>query len=878
MAVAGSLTYDTKIDKKGFEKGLSSLENATNKVTKGIITAVGAATTAIAGIGTASIKSYADLEQNVGGIETLFKENADKVIKNANNAYKTAGMSANQYMQTVTGFSASLLQSLKGDTEKASEVSNMALIDMSDNANKMGTSMESIQYAYQGFAKQNYTMLDNLKLGYGGTKEEMQRLLADAQKLTGIKYDITSLNDVFQAIHVIQENLEITGTTAKEAEDTISGSISSMKSAWDNFLNGSGTFDQFLETAKTVFDNIAKAAAELLPRIAKEIIDAIPDEIVNTMEELKNKVIEIIPYAEALGVVFLSWKIGTIIQNAVKGFQEAKLALSLYSLQAKGASIAQGLFNGTLTLGETLVGLLTGKVTLAQIATAGLSKAQAMLNAVMSANPITLIVIAIGALIAIFIVLWNNCESFRNFWINLWDNIKKIVSGAIDNIKKTFNKIISFVKSNWQGLLLLFVNPFAGAFKLLYDNCEGFRNFINNFIENVKNFFINGWNSIVSFFTETIPNAISTAISTVQETLATWGNNIATFFTETIPELWQSLIDWFINLPYNIGFALGEALGTILVWGMDIWNYLITNVPIWIESVGTFFSQLPGKIWTWLLTVINNVITWGTNVYNTATTWISNTINNIVSWFSQLPGRIWEWLCNAVNNIIQWGIDTYNTATNWISRTINSIVDWFAKLPGRIWTCLTNVINNVINWGRNLANKGLEAARNLFNNIVNTITSLPGQMLSLGENIVRGIWDGIGNLKNWIVEKVKELARGILDGMKSALGIHSPSKLFKDEVGRFIPQGVAVGIEADTDSALKAIGNMNDDIISEMNKAVAYETGSINAKASVKSNNSMLNVIQASISLDGSVEIDGQKAGKLMTPYITKTLRTGGAT
>lgn len=200
------------------------------------------------------------------------------------------------------------------------------------------------------------------------------------------------------------------------------------------------------------------------------------------------------------------------------------------------------------------------------------------------------------------------------------------------------------------------------------------------------------------------------------------------------------------------------------------------------------------------------------------------------------------------------------------------------RLPGRIWTCLTNVINNVITWGRNLASKGLEAARNLFNNIVNTITSLPGQMLTLGENIVRGIWDGMGNLKNWIVEKVKEFAKGILDGMKSALGIHSPSRLFKDEVGRFIPQGVAVGIEADTDSALRAINNMNDDIISEMNKAVAYETGSINAKASVKSNNSMLNVIQALISIDGSVEIDGQKAGKLMTPYITKTLRTGGAT
>lgn len=286
MAVAGSLTYDTEIDKKGFEKGLSSLENATNKAMKGVLTAVGAVTTAIVGIGTASIKSYADLEQNIGGVETLFKTSADKVIKNSENAYKTAGMSANEYMSTVTGFSASLLQSLGGDTEKAADVANMALIDMSDNANKMGTSMESIQYAYQGFAKQNYTMLDNLKLGYGGTKEEMQRLLSDAQKLTGVKYDITNLNDVFQAIHVIQGELGITGTTAKEAEETISGSIASMKSAWDNFLNGSGTFDQVVETAKIALENIATAVSEQLPRIAEEIVNALPEEFVTAVKEI----------------------------------------------------------------------------------------------------------------------------------------------------------------------------------------------------------------------------------------------------------------------------------------------------------------------------------------------------------------------------------------------------------------------------------------------------------------------------------------------------------------------------------------------------------------------------------------------------------------
>ena len=194
---------------------------------------------ATAGIGKAiasSLNAGAELQQSIGGIETLFKENADVVKKYANEAYKTAGLSANAYMETVTSFSASLLQGLGGDTKKAAESANMAITDMSDNANKMGTSMELIQNAYQGFAKQNYTMLDNLKLGYGGTKTEMQRLLKDAEALSGIKYDINNLNDVYSAIHVIQDELGITGTTSKEAASTFTGSLAAMKSAGKNLL------------------------------------------------------------------------------------------------------------------------------------------------------------------------------------------------------------------------------------------------------------------------------------------------------------------------------------------------------------------------------------------------------------------------------------------------------------------------------------------------------------------------------------------------------------------------------------------------------------------------------------------------------------------
>ena len=192
-----------------------------------------------AGIGklfASSLMEGGKLQQSLGGVETLFKNNANMVKQYANEAYKTTGLSANAYMETVTGFSASLLQSLGGDTAKAAKVANTAMVDMADNSNKMGTSMELIQNAYQGFAKQNYTMLDNLKLGYGGTKQEMQRLLADAQKLTGVKYDINNLSDVYEAIHVIQKELDITGTTAKEASTTLQGSFASMKAAFMNLL------------------------------------------------------------------------------------------------------------------------------------------------------------------------------------------------------------------------------------------------------------------------------------------------------------------------------------------------------------------------------------------------------------------------------------------------------------------------------------------------------------------------------------------------------------------------------------------------------------------------------------------------------------------
>jgi phage-related protein len=292
----GSIFIDNDEANRSIAKTEEKAEGLGSKLGKGIKTAAkwgtaiaagaAAATTAVAGLASVAVSSYADYEQLVGGVETLFKDSAGLVQEYAKNAYKTAGMTANQYMETVTSFSASLLQGLNGDTAEAAKVADMAITDMADNANKMGTSLSSIQNAYQGFAKQNYTMLDNLKLGYGGTKAEMERLLADAEKLSGQKYDISNLNDVYEAIHVIQTEMGITGTTAKEATGTISGSINMIKAKFEDFKVSIG------EAVAPVVQSFLSLVIDNLPTIEGMIGQVIPV-ISNLMSTILPPVMEL---------------------------------------------------------------------------------------------------------------------------------------------------------------------------------------------------------------------------------------------------------------------------------------------------------------------------------------------------------------------------------------------------------------------------------------------------------------------------------------------------------------------------------------------------------------------------------------------------------
>nr|DAN49952.1 MAG TPA: tail tape measure protein [Caudoviricetes sp.] len=355
-----------------------------NLLGNAIVSGVKAVASGIKSLISGAIEGYGEYEQLVGGVETLFGSSADTVIKNAENAYKTAGLSANAYMETVTSFSASLLQSMGNDTEAAAKKADQALTDMSDNANKMGTDMQSIQNAYQGFAKQNYTMLDNLKLGYGGTKEEMQRLIDDANALNAAQgnytnYSIESYADIVDAIHTVQTEMGITGTTALEASTTVEGSINSVKAAYQNFVTGLGDqnadigalTEELIQTAGTVAENVLPVIENVVKNIAETVKKQGPDMITKFVAYATEKLPEVLK----LGIQLIVSLVKGLAQNLPE-LLRGTLALvdtiisafldSLPDIIEVGKDIVRGLWEGIKAMaswiGEKVSGFVGGLV------------------------------------------------------------------------------------------------------------------------------------------------------------------------------------------------------------------------------------------------------------------------------------------------------------------------------------------------------------------------------------------------------------------------------------------------------------------------------------------------------------------------------------
>lgn len=461
-------------------------------------------------VGKQALDSYADYEQLVGGVETLFKDNASTVENYANNAYKTAGLSANDYMETITSFSASLLQSLNGDTAKVAEVGNMAVTDMADNANKMGTDMSLIQNAYQGFAKQNYTMLDNLKLGYGGTKSEMQRLLSDAQKITGIKYDINNLNDVYQAIHVIQGELGITGTTAKEASTTIQGSVSAMKSAWQNMLTGIADDNADFEgLVGNLVESIGIAAENIMPRV-KIIIDG----IVALLPQLTKKIIEHLPEIMDAGSEIITQLIDSLTTFAPDVGYSA-----FYIIE----SLLTGILNNLPTIMQAGIELLTE-----------------LINGISQTLP-NLIPVAINSLITLTTTILDNIDLIINSGIELIlalaEGLINALPQLIDKIPVIIEKLIMAITNNLPKIVemgvTLIIKLAVGLIKAIPQLISKIPQIISSLVRGFANYFSNMHDvgkNLVSGIWEGIKNAKDWLLGKIKEWCGNILNGIKAFF------------------------------------------------------------------------------------------------------------------------------------------------------------------------------------------------------------------------------------------------------------------------------------------------------------------------------------------------------------
>lgn len=604
LSLVARLTLDSSQYDRELDGAANKAHGFGSRIGSGIATAAkvgGAAiTAAAAAVGTLvknSVENYAEYEQLVGGVETLFKNSADVVQKYASNAFKTAGLSANEYMETVTSFSASLLQSLGGDTEAAAKYADMAITDMSDNANKMGSSMESIQNAYQGFAKQNYTMLDNLKLGYGGTKEEMQRLLDDAMALSGVKYDLSSYSDIVDAIHVIQTEMGITGTTALEASETISGSIASMKSAWKNLVVGIADenadfgllVDNFVESVTTVGNNIVPRVGKVLSGIGR-LVEGLAPVITRALPGLISNVLP--PLLRSAASLVSS--IGKALIENLPMLLSVGLDLILM--------LANGIADNLPKLIPTIVDVLLQIV-----------------DTLTNPNNLSAL---IDAAIAIILALADGLIQALPRLIEAAPTIiTNLVTAIIQNAPKLMEAGFQLVVSLASGILQAIPNAVSASIQMTEDIKATVENGLAGLWDRVKPIFENFGNAIRETVNEDLDNIKQAheenggglqgvAAATMEGLKSKW-----TFGFDVINNITGGKLDW-------IKQALSDTMSTLLTSATSGFNNIINALQNFWNNVTSTVTGL-----------VNNAITWGRDL-------VQNFINGITQRFQSLRATL----------------------------------------------------------------------------------------------------------------------------------------------------------------------------------------------------------------------------------------------
>lgn len=633
--------------------------------------------TALVGVFKLAVDEGAKLEQSIGGIETLFKDSAGQMEKYAKEAFQTAGLSANEYMEQATSFAAGLIKSTGGDTKKAADIANMAMIDMSDNMNKMGSNAEDIQNAYQGFAKQNYTMLDNLKLGYGGTKEEMQRLLTDAQKLTGVKYDINNLSDVYSAIHAIQEDLDITGTTAKEASTTFSGSFGMMKASAQNLLGYMATgmdigpaVKDLVESASTflfgnalpMFGRVAlaipgalidgvKTAIPIMIEKGKEIIQSFGTGMAEEFPALAGIFNNLLPILETIGTVIGAWKIAELLMKIPAAISTVMGPLSSFIGMVASAG------GGLTGFGSAIMSVIGG--------------------------PITLITAAIASVVAAFMYLWNTNEEFRNNIVSIWNEIHDKISNfltritmRINDLGFNFSDITEVIKAIWTEFCEFLAPIFEGAFQQV----SNIISYALDTISGIIGTFIALINGDWEGFWQGIQDIVDAAWGYVYDTVA----NVITMITELI----KTFLSWF-------GIEWDVDLDAIL----GIWDTVWTEISGLIDSVLSIIQDLVAGF----IALING--DWDGFCQH-----LSNAWQTIWDGIKSVGQRIWDEIQNIFRSI--WDS---------IKSKFDNILQSMQTKAENIWNGILGTAKNIFNGIKSAIENPMETAKNFVRSIIEKI-------------------------------------------------------------------------------------------------------------------------------------------------------------
>lgn len=647
-----------------FGSGFAKVAGGIGKVVAG---AIGVGSAAVGGILKSAVSEFANYEQLVGGVETLFdntknaeiygevlrdagksaeyvaKEVAeasqmpiDTVMKNAANAYETAGMSANDYMETVIGMAAALNNST-GDLQVSADLADMAVTDMADNVNKMGTSMESVQNAYRGFSRGNYTMLDNLALGFAGTKEGMQELLDSAQEISGVEYDISSYADIVEAIHVVQESMGITGTTAREAATTIQGSLSMTKAAWTNLMTGIGS------------------GADLTPLI---------NNLISSAEKFAENLIPVVQTA-LTGISTMIEQLAPVVADKLPALMDSILPPLISAV----TTLIVGLVGALPTILDVLVSALPGIL-------------EQLINALISVFP-TLITTLAGL-------------------------IPLIIDAAI----MLLNAVISALPEILQAL-------FDAMPIVIQAICDG--------------------------LVAAIPALVQGAIMLVT-LLLTHLPEIVVGLIEAGSQIIQAIIDGIMIAAPMLWDAIQNAISTILPQLQAWWSNLSTN----------------------------------------ASTKMSELIANIKQWLSQLPEQ----------------------AAYWVGAMIAKFITFLSQLPSKAQQVWSNFITNLKAFGQKMITEGPRIASEFGQRLIEKLKELPQKLVQIGKDIVEGLKEGIKQAWTSMTDWIKDLADSLIQGFKDNLKIGSPSKVFRDEIGQWIPAGIAQGIEDGIGTINSAMADM----------------------------------------------------------------------